>query len=105
MSTLSHRLDVAGDRIVVSLEGALGFASNEEFRRMLFHVKESPRRKTVALDLARVTAIDSIGVGLLHIAREDFAALGSETELSNASGGVEKLLRLTNAAARFGAGG
>ncbi len=84
----------------VTLDGQLNFATNVEFQHLLEGlVQKRPRR--VVFDLAGLTLIDSVGLGLLYIAHEDLAALGGRLCLKSATGHVARLLELTEAGKTF----
>jgi anti-anti-sigma regulatory factor len=48
-----------------------------------------------------VTRIDSVGLGLLYIAREEVANAGSKIRLKSPQSGIVKMLELTEADADF----
>ena len=89
-----------GGAIAVELSGAIDFSCNEEFEVMLDSIKAKTPKKVV-FDLAGVSSLDSVGLGLLFIAREEFADINCPFALRRASGSVARLLALTNAKMAF----
>ena len=67
---------------------------------MLDTIKTRNPRKVV-FDLGGVSSLDSVGLGLLFIAREEFTDIQCPFSLRKASGSVARLLALTNAKMSF----
>jgi anti-sigma B factor antagonist len=97
---MKHRLTEASGVIRVALEGSLNFAANDDFQLLLDSlIKTKPRQ--VIFELAHLTAIDSVGLGLLHIACEDLSGQGAKVSLAGPAGSVARLLELTEANKMF----
>lgn len=92
---------IEGDDIVrVSLTGRLDFACNPVFERLLDEIAPL-RNRQIIFDLSMVMHVDSIGLGLLHVAREDLASANSTLTLASPGPSVARMLHLTDAAACF----
>ena len=97
---MKYNLIDNGGEFKVELNGGIDFSCNEDFESMLDVIKaRKPRR--VVFDLGAVTSLDSVGLGLLFIAREEFNDVQCPFALSRASGSVARLLALTNAKMSF----
>jgi len=97
---MQYRMRQEGGGYVISLEGQLNFAANEEFQGLLEQLA-SCRNANVTLDLSGITHVDSVGLGLLYVARDDLADRGSTIVLAHPRGKVVRLLELTQAAKTF----
>lgn len=97
---MQFRLVEEGDAVRAILDGQLNFASNEDFHRLLQSVAPM-RKRRVVFDLAGVTHIDSVGLGLFYIAREDLSAAGATLALKSPRDNVSRLLELTEANQMF----
>jgi len=94
-----HIRDEAG-AIIVSCEGQLDFSANETFEGLIDDLRARKPRRLI-FDLSGVTGIDSVGLGLLYIAKEEMDDLGATMALSKAQGYVVKMLDLTAASQTF----
>jgi len=96
------RFDVAKDgaTVTVKFEGKLNFVSNQDFQTMLGEAGKAGGSKVV-FDLSGLTHIDSVGLGLLYIAKEDLEGLGLRLSLASPNGNVLRLLELTEANKTF----
>jgi len=93
-----HTID--GNKVTIVLEGDLSFSANEEFHGLL--VELSPHKgKQIDIDLSGVGRIDSVGLGLLYIAKEDLGGVGSEITLISPRDTVYRMLELTEAENAF----
>jgi HptB-dependent secretion and biofilm anti anti-sigma factor len=97
---IETRLEDDGTQIIVRMTGQLNFSANESFETLVQDLVTKGRKRTV-LDLAKVTHIDSVGLGLLYIAKEDLAAGGATLCLKSPQGMVMRLLELTDANKSF----
>jgi anti-anti-sigma factor len=97
---MSFDVSKQGDKITVRFDGTLNFTSNEGFRAALDQVGKLGGREVV-FDLANLAHIDSVGLGLLYIAKEDFEGLGLSLSLASPKGNVQRLLQLTDASQTF----
>ncbi|HMA50053.1 MAG TPA: STAS domain-containing protein [Magnetospirillaceae bacterium] len=96
---MNFQLDENADGIYVRLSGDLNFSANNDFRSLLDKLSAAGGR-TVTFDLANVARIDSVGLGLLYIAKEEVAGLG-RIRLKSPQSGIMKMLELTEADGDF----
>ena len=95
-----YQITESGDVVTVALEGALNFAVNEDFQVLLEKlVGMKPRQ--VVFNLAGLSGIDSVGLGLLHIASEDLSGMKARVCLKSPRESVARLLDLTEADKTF----
>jgi len=97
---MKYSLSEDGNAVRVGLEGQLNFAANEEFQSLLNRLMGFKNRKVV-LELSRLSHIDSVGLGLLYIAKEDLATVGSSICLQAPKDNVLRMLELTEAHKSF----
>ncbi|CCG40456.1 STAS domain-containing protein [Magnetospirillum molischianum] len=84
----------------VLLDGVLDFSASTEFKKLVQRLVMS-KGKRLTFDLARVSRIDSVGLGLLHIAREELGDNAQRVRLISAQSGVMRMLELTEAGNDF----
>jgi len=89
-----------GANLQVKLEGQLNFAANEDFQALLGQLA-AHKSKTVLIEMSGLSHIDSVGLGLLYIAREDLAEAGSSITLLHPRDNVFRMLELTEAHKTF----
>ncbi|BAE52157.1 STAS domain-containing protein [Paramagnetospirillum magneticum] len=89
-----------GQAVTVALQGQLNFAANDIFAGLLRDL-DGVEAKQVVFDLSGLSHIDSVGLGLLYIAREDLDGVGAVMSLAKPQGGVKRLLELTEAGETF----
>jgi len=97
---MNYSIQESGSEVVINLDGHLNFAASKDFKRLitdLGKVKDRP----VVFDLTKVPYIDSVGLGLLYIAKEEFGTAGRRLSLRAPGEAVRKMLRLTEAEAEF----
>jgi len=97
---MNFQYDEDGSGITVRMSGDLNFSANGEFRSVLERLAAAKGRQ-VTFDLANVPRIDSVGLGLLYIAREEVAANGTRIRLKSPQSSIIKMLELTEADADF----
>lgn len=97
---MEYNLTRHGEGATVALAGQLNFACNEAFADLLRDLGGIGRGE-VAFDLSRLSHIDSVGLGLLYVAREQLAGGGASMFLLSPRGGVKRLLELTEAGDTF----
>ena len=97
---MQFRVKDEGAQVQVSLEGQLNFAANEDFRQLLTQLA-GIKNKTVIFEMAGLSHIDSVGLGLLYIAGEDMADGGSSIVLAHPRDNVFRMLELTEAHKTF----
>ena len=96
---MNYQFDEDASGICVRLSGDLNFSANGEFRAILDKLS-SVAGRTVTFDLAQVGRIDSVGLGLLYIAKEEVEESG-RIRLKAPQSGIMKMLELTEADADF----
>jgi anti-anti-sigma factor len=96
---MNFQLDENAEGICVRLSGDLNFSANSDFRAVLDKLADADGR-TVTFDLSNVARIDSVGLGLLYIAKEEMAASG-RIRLKSPQAGIMKMLELTEADGDF----
>jgi anti-anti-sigma factor len=97
---MQFRLRDDGAAVHVALEGQLNFAANEDFQSLLSQLG-AMKNKKVVFDMTGLSHIDSVGLGLLYIAREDMSDAGSTIVLANPRDNVLRMLQLTEAHKTF----
>ncbi|RAU20696.1 anti-sigma factor antagonist [Paramagnetospirillum kuznetsovii] len=97
---MQFRVRDDGASVHVALEGQLNFAANEDFQVLLGQLA-SHKNKKVVFDMTGLSHIDSVGLGLLYIAREDMAEGGASIVLAHPRDNVLRMLQLTEAHKTF----
>lgn len=98
---MRYRIEDTGTDLVVHLEGQLNFGADRVFQDLLAELAEHHGHRRVRLDLSELSHIDSVGLGLLYIAREDLDAVGIRLCLSHPRANVLRMLDLTEASETF----
>jgi len=82
------------------MSGNLVFASRDSFSRLLGDLArcEGP---SVVFDLAALNAIDSVGLGMIHVAFDDLSSKGRVLRVEKPRGMVRQLFELTEAHRHF----
>lgn len=91
---IQYRLADDGDHLIVALEGRLDFAAERQFQELLAALVVS-RKRRVTFDLSGLSHIDSVGLGLLYIAREDLGKVNIALALLRPRETVLRMLELT----------
>lgn len=89
-----HPSHPGDDESCVSLSGRLVFAEHEIFEEIIASLAQSTGKKVV-LDLAELDFMDSAGLSMIMIAREEAEARGQALKLRNVHGAVEQLMKLS----------
>lgn len=97
---MDYRITETDKAVHVALSGRLDFSCNPVFERLLDEIG-TLRNRRVVFDLSLVMHVDSIGLGLLHIARDDLASANSTLVLASPRSSVTRMLDLTDALAHF----
>jgi len=84
----------------VQMSGDLNFAANADFKAVIDRLAGS-RGRAITFDMAGVNHIDSVGLGLLYIAKEEAETGGAKIRIRSPQPGVLKLLKLTESDADF----
>jgi len=96
---MDFQLDEGEDGVCVHLSGDLNFSANSDFRAILDKLG-TYSGSMVTFDLSNVERIDSVGLGLLYIAKEEVTAAG-RIRLKSPQPAILKLLELTEADGDF----
>lgn len=78
---------------VLELTGELTFADNLKFRDIIGSLVKGPTRP-VRLDMNKLKFIDSAGLGLLVLLKEEMATCGREASITGASGDVKRIMEV-----------
>ena len=97
---MNYQVAEDGSGLCIKISGELNFSASNDFRGIIDKLIAAKGR-AVTFDLASVTRIDSVGLGLLYIAKEELGGAGGKIRLKSPQGGVMKMLRLTEADADF----
>lgn len=93
---MTHQDDI----LTVRFDGALDYSSTTRMEDLLTDLGAIKAAKVV-FDLAQVARVDSVGLGLLHMAKDDIVKLGARLVLRGANGTVRRLFELTDCAHVF----
>ncbi|NVN84902.1 MAG: STAS domain-containing protein [Rhodopseudomonas sp.] len=88
------RFEFNGNDANVSFSGDLTFADHMMFREIADRLRASTD-KTIVIDVANLDFIDSAGLGMLLIAREEARKLNRTLVLRGAKGQVGRMFGLT----------
>jgi anti-sigma B factor antagonist len=91
---LIFEIERDGDTAVVKCRGRLVAGTTEEFYQQVKHVL--PQTKVVVVDLAELTYVDSMGLGVLVRLYASARKLGCEFKLLHLSKQLRNVLKLTN---------
>ncbi|MBI5119882.1 MAG: STAS domain-containing protein [Rhodospirillales bacterium] len=89
-----------GKGITVALKGRLTFSHHDEFHKLLLDLASKGVSQLV-FDLSSLEAIDSVGLGLLMIARDEIASRHGRFALRNPQGQVKRIFSISKADALF----
>ncbi len=89
-----HPSKPGDDESCVSLSGRLVFAEHETFEEIIATLAQSTGKRVV-LELSGLEFMDSAGLSMIMIAREEAEARGQSLLLRNVHGAVEQLLKLS----------
>lgn len=93
-------IETLDDSLRIILNGRLTFAENGEFRRVVDALGRDGA-SAVVFDMAGLDFIDSAGMGMLLVARDQVAARGGRIALRAAAGQVGRMLELAKFADFF----
>ena len=82
-----------GDALTVHLSGKFTFGDSDEFRSIIKELSDG--LKSVVFDLSGVDFIDSAGLGMLLIARDEADKNNVHLTLANAQGHIEKMFKVS----------
>jgi len=94
--TISH----IDDTLTVRLEGALDYTTSAQMETLITDIN-AIRAPKVVFELGRVSHVDSVGLGMLHLAKDEIVTMGETLVLRGATGTVRRLFEITDSAADF----
>jgi anti-anti-sigma factor len=83
------------DTLTVTMTGTIDYAACSQMEGLIGDLG-AIRAPRVVFDLAGVTRVDSVGLGMLHIAKDTIIEAGSRLSLQGATGMVRRLFELTD---------
>jgi anti-anti-sigma factor len=89
-----------GDSTAIFLKGRLTFNDHEKFRKLLAEIGAQGVANLV-IDLKALEAIDSVGLGLLMIARDETAERKGRFALRSPQGEVKRIFAISKAETLF----
>lgn len=87
---LSHAESI----LTVSLDGNLDHTAGSSWQQLIDEIVPI-RASRVIVDLSRVSRVDSVGLGMLHLVRDAVTGIGARLVLCGASPTVLRLFELT----------
>lgn len=91
---MEYRIDKDGSNVTVVFTGDITFSENVSFRQILKELAES-EIQNCTFDLENVGMVDSAGLGMFLIAKEQADTSGWKLTVSGAQGHVASMLKLT----------
>lgn len=83
-----------GGQVTATISGNITFSQNVRFRQMMKDLSEESLTACV-IDISNVEMVDSAGLGMFLIAKEQADTEGWKLSVTGASGHVETMLKLT----------
>lgn len=94
---MDYGINTAGEETVVDLRGRLTFNDHAEFRELITEMVGSKKARQV-IELSSLEFVDSAGLGMLLIAREELSGANAELVLRNPQGQVKRVLTVARLA-------
>ncbi len=91
---MQHEIEKNENSIRVIIGGDITFSENSGFRRMLTSLAEHDF-EVCEMDVSKVERIDSAGLGMFLIAKEQADSAGWKISVVGAQGHVQSMLKLT----------
>ena len=91
---MDYKIKNEGGKVQVVFTGDITFSENVSFRQLLKDISEQ-KVTSCNFDLAAVDMVDSAGLGMFLIAREQAETAGWKLTVSGAQGHVASMLKLT----------
>ncbi len=91
---MDYQINDRGGDAHVKFTGDITFSENVNFRQLLKDIAEL-NLKSCEFDLSGVDMVDSAGLGMFLIAREQATTAGWKLSVSGAKGHVASMLKLT----------
>ncbi|WND02106.1 STAS domain-containing protein [Temperatibacter marinus] len=91
---MEYSINDNGGNATVAIKGNITFSQNVRFRQMLKDISDASV-KSCLLDISNVEMVDSAGLGMFLIAKEQSDTENWKLSVTGASGHVETMLKLT----------
>ncbi|MFH1805266.1 MAG: STAS domain-containing protein [Pseudomonadota bacterium] len=90
---MNYKSQQSGDTVEISLSGRFTFGDHTAFRKLIEEMRDSGVEKQI-LDLSEIDFIDSAGLGMLLLARDEGEKSRSSITLRGAKGQVKRMLEV-----------
>jgi anti-anti-sigma factor len=94
--SISHQ----DDTLTVRLDGTMDYTATSLMNGLISDIN-SIAASRVIFDLAKVSRVDSVGLGMLHLAKDEIVGKGRHLTLRGAAGNVRRLFELTDGGSSF----
>ncbi|WP_043743286.1 STAS domain-containing protein [Paramagnetospirillum magneticum] len=94
--SISHQ----DDTLTVRLDGTMDYTVTSQMNSLISDIG-SIKAARVVVDLTKVARVDSVGLGMLHLAKDEIVSNGRHLTLRGASGNVRRLFELTDGDSSF----
>jgi anti-anti-sigma factor len=94
--SISHQ----DDTLTVRLDGTMDYTTTNSLNGLISDIN-SIKAARVVFDMARVSRVDSVGLGMLHLAKDEIIGKGRHLTIRGAAGNVRRLFELTDGDASF----
>ncbi len=88
---MDYAIDIKEQEALVRLTGRLTFNDHAKLRALIKEMLQNAAKRQI-LDLANLEFVDSAGIGMLLIAREELSNLDKQFILRKAGGQVKRVL-------------
>lgn len=88
---MEYAIDIREQEAVVRLRGRLTFNDHAKLRALIQEMLQNKAKRQV-LDLSNLEFVDSAGIGMLLIAREEMTNIDKQFVLRGAQGQVKRVL-------------
>lgn len=90
---MEYKIDIKGDILEARLSEEITFSDFKSFREMIRYMVES-RSDNNIMDLADVEFIDSAGLGMILLARDEISRISSRLILKSPRGQVRRMFNI-----------
>lgn len=94
--SISHQ----DDTLTVRLDGTMDYTTTNSLNGLINDIN-SIKATQVVFDMAKVSRVDSVGLGMLHLAKDEIIGKGRRLTIRGAAGNVRRLFELTDGNASF----
>jgi anti-anti-sigma factor len=94
--SISHQ----DDTLTVRLDGTMDYTVTSLMNGLITDIG-SITASRVVFDLSRVGRVDSVGLGMLHLAKDEIVSKGRHLTIRGAAGNVRRLFELTDGDSSF----